>query len=1145
MVVAVGGGGGDTGDNNHNQKESGTNRMDMDVEAPNLESAIPESMQQLLQPVVSTEETSPAKLDQPSGKQDEPKANSEQEQSEGMKVEEKEGCQASEQVQPEQQEQQEQQEQHKTKEKEEDKVEPTHKSPGEHPEETESPVANRMDVEPSPIHDLKEPNLSSMQQVLKPVVSTDEASPVKVDPTTNKQPAENQEHEQDEPKAKGAKEEDQQQKEQVTALKEQEQVLAKEEEESVAQKEEKNTAIPRKEENKAKPREESPEKSPQESLQETESEEDGKTPLTLEHVYDALDSLDSEGSTCTGGVATELPGVPGLLVEGMGNISVPLDPDNAHKLKAVAQQAPHGRGMETIVDTSVRNTLQIDANKVTLTNPAWPKALQGLTSKVCTALGVPPDLVRTELYKLLLYEPGGFFKKHRDTEKADGMFATLVIQLPSRFTGGSFVVTHNGKTQTFAMHEPETSPYTCRYVAHYADCEHEIMPIESGHRLALVYSLCYTGNQVSKPSVATLADGGLVSVLTQLDPSQSLFALPMDHQYTTASLARLGVGALKGKDRSLAKTIGRAQGWELAIAKLERIDYESGTGGCPYTDFEVDDTEPGDVCFKELYHQDGSDAKALSNWLNQEIELEALDEGGNLLADVDYVSEELWGLENSTEPQYTGNEGAGRETTYSTCILIAFSSDGVFESECRYHFSSAVQKVQSKPHLLDRALKFIAQSNHILSSDDFVILHSLIKGRSSFWPSFNTILQGLSKNQSQSPSSKVISILASMIREYGWKDEKIVPVHLFLEKLPDTGNKVNCMGFLTLLEHFLSIKKVVEDKSSLESLIQKTIRIFSTTTQRHPHESEEEIFRRIGTLSTAYGWESLSPAANVCFVKMRQWSTTASVVTVLANQIAAVKNFSTKFPLADIANLRGSILNAFLGVVRLPQVWASSAVRLVVNELFLYGTPQMFHRLESWASSAPLSILSPASKILQSLSSTNSTCMHAEAKNKCVAHIQKVVRDMKVAELKRQENDLLRLTRGGPPVFSWRMPQAKSGSRPLDVFLWSDQEAGEICVGGGIGHARSLARSAGSNSRGYSAHIRASHMTGKNASVIVRKTKELHQAHFTQYESNANKLAIVRIKLEKLNHRRLPSALEEPPAKRAKGPNDQEVIVID
>ena len=64
------------------------------------------------------------------------------------------------------------------------------------------------------------------------------------------------------------------------------------------------------------------------------------------------------------------------------------------------------------------------------------------------SLGVKPHRVKSELYKLLVYEPGGFFKPHRDTEKADGMFATLVVQLPSSFTGGTFVVSHGNATQS-------------------------------------------------------------------------------------------------------------------------------------------------------------------------------------------------------------------------------------------------------------------------------------------------------------------------------------------------------------------------------------------------------------------------------------------------------------------------------------------------------------------------------------------------------------------------------------------------------------------------------------------------------------------------------------------------------------------------
>ena len=323
----------------------------------------------------------------------------------------------------------------------------------------------------------------------------------------------------------------------------------------------------------------------------------------LEDVFQALDSYDSEGSTCTGGIATDLPAMPGLVVQGVGEILLPLNQETATKLKAAARQAPHGRGMETIIDKSVRDTLQVDADKVTLTNPAWSAGIKELTRKVSTDLGVNPDLVRSELYKLLLYEEGGFFKKHRDTEKADGMFATLVVQLPSRFTGGSFVVTHNGNTRTFSMQDPKTSPYCCHYVAHYADCEHEILPIESGHRVALIYSLCYTGNKVSRPSVANIKEGPLESAMQRLDAEtdEALFAIPMDHQYTTASLARLGVGALKGKDRSLAQTIGRVEGWELLVAKAEKTAHEELLYN-PVTGFDVDEiSDSVDFRFEELF----------------------------------------------------------------------------------------------------------------------------------------------------------------------------------------------------------------------------------------------------------------------------------------------------------------------------------------------------------------------------------------------------------------------------------------------------------------------------------------------------------------------------------------------------------------
>jgi predicted 2-oxoglutarate/Fe(II)-dependent dioxygenase YbiX len=50
-----------------------------------------------------------------------------------------------------------------------------------------------------------------------------------------------------------------------------------------------------------------------------------------------------------------------------------------------------------------------------------------------------------------LYEKGGFFKPHRDTEKEDKMFATLIIQLPTEYEGGQLIVNHNGLNKKTAI----------------------------------------------------------------------------------------------------------------------------------------------------------------------------------------------------------------------------------------------------------------------------------------------------------------------------------------------------------------------------------------------------------------------------------------------------------------------------------------------------------------------------------------------------------------------------------------------------------------------------------------------------------------------------------------------------------------------
>ena len=80
------------------------------------------------------------------------------------------------------------------------------------------------------------------------------------------------------------------------------------------------------------------------------------------------------------------------------------------------------------VDVTVRNIIQVDPSKIKINR--WQSALQDLLQNVCVGLVIDDTGVRADLYKILMYETGGHFKAHQDSEKALGMFGTLVTGGP-------------------------------------------------------------------------------------------------------------------------------------------------------------------------------------------------------------------------------------------------------------------------------------------------------------------------------------------------------------------------------------------------------------------------------------------------------------------------------------------------------------------------------------------------------------------------------------------------------------------------------------------------------------------------------------------------------------------------------------------
>jgi hypothetical protein len=254
-------------------------------------------------------------------------------------------------------------------------------------------------------------------------------------------------------------------------------------------------------------------------------------------------------------VAGGLPAVdPGVTIDGLGAVALPLKRGVAKKLIAHGQVAPYGKGAETLVDARVRRTFELDPMRFRLSQ-GWSTAVAGTVKLAAGELGLPADRVEARLYKLLVYEKGGFFLPHRDSEKQDGMVASLIVVLANPFEGGALVVRHGTAKQTFAFEEAAHGKAPC-YAAFYADCEHEVTRVTHGVRICLVYNLVLKPERekpAHAPQRAARADVLTESIRswTAKQPAKPLvFAL--EHQYTQRGLS---LELLKGADRRLAEMI--------------------------------------------------------------------------------------------------------------------------------------------------------------------------------------------------------------------------------------------------------------------------------------------------------------------------------------------------------------------------------------------------------------------------------------------------------------------------------------------------------------------------------------------------------------------------------------------------------------
>ena len=157
------------------------------------------------------------------------------------------------------------------------------------------------------------------------------------------------------------------------------------------------------------------------------------------------------------------------------------------KLADACSVASFGYKDKNVTDKSYRDALCLDptsfATTFQLCGTPIIKQIESVVPN-CASSGL-----QAELYKLNIYPAGGFFKPHVDTPQSGQMIGSLVVCLPTQFSGGDLAVRH--QNEEIRYNWSSDVPNCLSWAMFFSDIEHEVLPVTEGYRVTLTYNLHY------------------------------------------------------------------------------------------------------------------------------------------------------------------------------------------------------------------------------------------------------------------------------------------------------------------------------------------------------------------------------------------------------------------------------------------------------------------------------------------------------------------------------------------------------------------------------------------------------------------------------------------------------------------------------
>ena len=219
------------------------------------------------------------------------------------------------------------------------------------------------------------------------------------------------------------------------------------------------------------------------------------------------------------GQAFELPPIPGIVVR-QSNFTFPLCSSQVNALTKLSRLSAHGH-------------YSIEASSISFANPKWQASLASLLERIALRMGFDSQKCAVKLRRLELFTAGSGSFEESASFKEENDLATLLIQLPSIFTGGSLLCHSNeppplGIKQEFDFHQSGDASYEASFAAFDASLKYCLQEVKSGHRILLNYSIHSTENFSFAKQKRLVKETSLL--LSQLDLKNNL-AMLLDGDY--------------------------------------------------------------------------------------------------------------------------------------------------------------------------------------------------------------------------------------------------------------------------------------------------------------------------------------------------------------------------------------------------------------------------------------------------------------------------------------------------------------------------------------------------------------------------------------------------------------------------------------